>query len=171
MKTKASRVARAVQGFTILEAAIATIIVGTGIAALTVAAEAGTRANDAGKKLTQATFLAQELREWTLRLPFSDTDEADQDNPPGPDGANPQVFVDDLDDLMAVAYDPPRDGQGSPVADMVGWSQYIDLTWRDPDDLSSVVVDGSTHIIYVEATISIQNSEVLKTGWLITRKD
>lgn len=71
---------------------------------------------------------------------------------------------------MDVTYDPPRDGQGVAVTDMGGWSQFIELTWRDPTDLDIVVADGASDVVYVEVTISWQGSTVLRTGWLMTRK-
>ena len=158
-------------GFSLIEACIAIITVGIGVSALLLSVAAGTRANSAGKQLTQATFLAQEIREWTVRMPFSDPDLADQANPPGPDGSNPQVFVDDLDDLMDVTYSPPRDGQGNPVADMAAWSQALTLTWRDPNSLTTTVAAGTSDVIYVEVKISNRSRQVLTTGWLVTRRE
>ncbi len=175
MKTKSSPgsharlSARGRQGFTLTEAAVASAIIGLGVAALLVSVASGTRANDAGKKLTQATFLAQEIREWTLKLPFSDLDPADANNPPGPDGADPCDFVDDLDDLIDMTYAPPRDGRGLAIYDMSGWSQQIDLSWRHPSDLSTIVDPGNSDLIYVQVTVSWLNAETLKTGWLVTR--
>jgi prepilin-type N-terminal cleavage/methylation domain-containing protein len=158
-------------GFTLIETAIATVIIGLGVTALLVAVGSGTRVNNAGRKLTQATFLAQELREWTLRLPFSDQDSGDANNPPGPDGTSPQTFVDDLDDLMGVTYSPPRSGQGSAITDMTHWSETIELTWRDPDDLQTVVADGASNMVYVQVSISHKDREILETGWLIINKE
>ncbi len=163
-------------GFTLVEAIFATAIVGLGVGAILASAAAQTRINDAGMRLTQATFLAQALTEWTLRLPFSDPDESEKDNPPGPDGLNPQLFVDDLDDflgfdLTGVTYSPPRDGQGMVIANMPGWSQHIDLTWRNPGHLTEVVSDGTGDVVYVEAIISLRGEEVLKTDWLVTKKE
>ncbi len=191
MKNKSMRLARARPqmggrcGFTLIETAVAIVVVGLGVAAILVSTAAGSRANNHGKKLTQATFLAQEVREWTLRLPFSDQDPADANNPPGPDGTDPQTFVDDLDDLLGndrtgVTYDPPRSGTcpgiptnylGDPIGDMVGWSQHIDLTWRSQNDLNSIVADGASDLVYVEVTVSRRGEEMIKTGWLVTRKE
>ena len=84
---------------------------------------------------------------------------------------SPQVYVDDLDDLLDVAYSPPRDGQGIAIADMTAWTQQITLTWRSPTDLSSVVTVGSTDVIHVDIDISFQGRPVLNTGWLVTRRD
>jgi type II secretory pathway pseudopilin PulG len=155
-------------GFTLIEAAIATVIIGIGITALLASVAAGTRVNDSGQKLTQAVFLAQEIREWTLKLPFTDPDAADASNPPGPDGTNPQTFIDDLDDLMNVTYSPPRDGQGSPIADMVGWSQKITLTWRNPNNLATTVAAGASDIINVTVDISYKGTPTYTASWLVT---
>ena len=158
------------RGFTLAEVIVATAVVGIGISALMVATKSGTEVNMAGREITQATFLAQELREWTLRLPFSDQDVGDQDNPPGPDGSDPQVFVDDLDDLMGVTYSPPRDASGEAISDMDGWAQTIDLSWRDRNDLATSVAPGSSNMIYVDVTISHSGRTVLSTGWLVARR-
>ena len=155
-------------GFTLIEAAIATALIGVGIAALMLAVRAGTQTNAAGRQVTQAVFLAQEIREWTLRLPFVDPE--DPANPPGPDQSNPQVFVDDLDDLMNVTYSPPRDAHGSPISDLVGWSQTITMTWRDPADLSTVVTDGASDVVCVQVSVARKETEVLATSYLVTRR-
>jgi len=169
-------------GFTLIEAMVATAIVGLGIAAMIASIGSGTRVNDAGTQLTTAAFLAQEVREYTLKLPFSDPDAGSDSNPPGPDGSSPQVFIDDLDDLMGVTYSPPRDCQGfptdtspgAPMADMEGWSQAITLSWRDPSDLSTPIDPPAKaaegEVIYVEADIRLNGATVLTTGWLVMNR-
>ncbi len=157
-------------GFTLIEAIIATALVGIGVASLMVAAKSSTQVNAAGREITQATYLAQEIREWTLKLPFSDPDLADQGNPPGPDGSDPQVFVDDLDDLWNVTYCPPRDGCGQAIGAMPDWSQHISLEWKDPDSLTTNVIPGLSDVIRVTVTISRGGRETLRTGWLVTRR-
>jgi len=169
MKRKVTRSSRG--GFSLIEVAVATAIVGIGMAALLAATMSGTRTNDAGKKLTQAVFLAQGVREWTLGLPFSDPDPADADNPPGPDDGDPQTFVDDLDDLIDVTYSPPRDGQGMAIHDLNDWSQTIQLTWVNADDPSTPVIAGASDVILVSVTVSYLGQSVVSTGWLVTRTD
>lgn len=168
--TRLPRGPRSARGLTLIEVIVATAVVGIGISALMVATKSGTEVNMAGREITQAAFLAQELREATLRLPFSDQDPGDRDNPPGPDGSDPQVFVDDLDDLMGVTYSPPRDASGETITDMDGWAQTIDLSWRDPDNLAVSVALGSSNMIYVDVTISHSGRTVLSTGWLVARR-
>ncbi|MCD6304042.1 MAG: type II secretion system protein [Planctomycetes bacterium] len=158
-------------GFTLIEVAVATVIVGIALAALLVATASNTRVNDAGSKMAQAIAFAQEIREWTLQLPFSDPDPGDAGNPPGPDGANPQVFVDDLDDLMEVTYSPPRDGQGGVIYGYNDWSETINLSWRDPNDPCNEVSPGASDLVCVRVDISHQGKSVYSTAWLVARKD
>jgi len=168
MKVKTARPGRG--GFTLIEVAVATILVGLALTAMMVSAASNTRVNDAGTKLTQAELLAQETREWTLSLPFRDQDVGDRDNPPGPDGSDPQVWVDDLDDLMNVTYCPPRDGLGFAISVLPTWSQTITMTWRDPNELSSTVADGTSDVIYVNVDVKHHNKLVVSSGWLVTKK-
>ena len=157
-------------GFSLVEVAVATAIVGIALTALLVAVGSNTRVNDAGGKLTQGVFLAQEIREWTLALPISDPDPSDANSPPGPDGSSPQVWVDDLDDLMDVTYSPPRDGQGYSLYDMSGWAQTISLSWRDPNDVYTPVDAGASDVICVHVDVSYQGNTVVSSAWLVARR-
>ena len=104
-------------GFSLIETAVATCIIGMGVASMVAVSGACTRATGAGAQLSQAVFLAQEIREWTLMLPFTDPDAEDGGNPPGPDGGDAEGVVDDLDDLRGMTLSPPRGGDGSVLSD------------------------------------------------------
>lgn len=157
------------KGFTLIEVAFAVCVVGLGIASLMAASGACSRARDGGDKLSQAVFLAQEVREWTVRLPFSDPDELDAGNPPGADPYDVQGVVDDLDDLMDATFDPPRSGQGSPMGDMAGWSQAITLTWVNPETLAAAL-PGQTDAVRVEVSIGFKGANLFDAAWLVMRR-
>ena len=159
-------------GFTLIEALIASFIVGVGVSAMMVATKSGTQVNANAREISNAINLSQEIREWTLKLPFVDPETPD--NPPGPDEAeDPQTpgDVNDLDDLMGVTYSPPRDGTGQALSDMAGWSQQITLTWRNPDNLSEIVTNGTSEMIYVEVVVSSGSRPVMTTGWIVTKRN
>ena len=158
-------------GFSLIEVAVATAIIGIGVVALLTCVSAGTSANYEGRRLTQATFLAQEIREWTLRLPFRDPDPEEQDNPPGPDSSDPQVFVDDLDDLMDITFRPPRDGMGLAIYDMSDWSETLAMTWRSPTDLATTVTPGASNVIHVELKLYKNGLLALTTGWMVVERE
>ncbi|NLW86999.1 MAG: hypothetical protein GXY38_09015 [Planctomycetes bacterium] len=156
-------------GFSIIEAAMATAILGIGITALISAVGASTSANGRANELTSGVFLAQQVREWTVRLPFSDPDESPT-APVGPEQTSPQEFVDDLDDLMDVTFCPPRDGAGRPITEMPDWSQVVKMTWRDPDSLATPVGAGASDVIYVEVSVLRAGRCVHTTGWFAARR-
>jgi len=162
--------ARRERGFSLIETLIAAALIGIGVAAMLVATKSATQVNAAGQEITQAGYLAQEIREWTLKLPFIDPDPGDASNPPGPDGSDPQVFVDDLDDLMNVTYSPPRDANGNAIAGMDAWSQTLTLEWKNPDSLLTAVPDGSSDIVRVNVDIARNGRPVLSAGWLVARR-
>jgi len=155
-------------GFTLVEAAVATALIGIALASLLTALQSGTRTNEASRRLTQAIFLSQEICEWALRLPFEDPEESGET--PGSEEGDPPLAVDDLDDLMGVTYSPPRDAYGSAITDMSGWSETITLTWRDSSNVATVVPDGSSDVVHVQVSLSYQGRQVLTNDWLVTRR-
>jgi Tfp pilus assembly protein PilV len=167
---RATRRSRA--AFTLIETAIAVVVVGVGIMALLQAMASGTRINTQARNITLGVFLAQEVREWTLRLPF-------RDNPADPNlpyhvgaeaGENPQVDVNDLDDLKDVPFTPPRDGEGQAITELAAWSQTVRLQWRDPNDLTARKDDGTTNVVCVSVDVKNNNQLVHTASWIVTRR-
>ena len=153
-------------GMSLVEVAIATSVLGIGVAALMVSTSSSTSVNDAGTKLNQAVFLAQEIREWTMGLSFVDPEEPN--NPLGADAGDGST--DDLDDLMDSVLSPPKDGAGWIISDLPNWSQTITLSWRDTSDLASIVPDGTSDAVYVQVDIACRGDDILTTGWLVLRR-
>lgn len=155
-------------GFSLIEIAVAVPIIGLGVAAAVTVSSACTQATGGGRRLTQAVFLAENIREWSLVLPMTDPDAAEAGNPPGTDPSDTPGVPDDLDDLLDVTFDPPRDGQGRPVDDQSsGWSQHVTLTWVNPNTLSPVP-DGASQTVQVQVQVRFQGQPVFTTTWLVT---
>jgi Tfp pilus assembly protein PilV len=110
-----------------LEVAVATVIVGVGLAALMSTLRAGTSANDASTKMTTALFLAQNIHEWTRKLPFEDIELVNN--------AASLVEPVRVEDLHNRTFSAPRDGAGNPIATLPGWSQHVFMELRDPSNL------------------------------------
>lgn len=157
-------------GFTLIEAAVATVVIALGIVALLAAMGAGARNAQASQQLTTSVLLTQEIHEWMVALPFSDPDPGDQGKPPGSDGSDPQVFVDDFDDLMNVTYSPPRDGRGVAIDDLKDWAQTITLSWLDPGDFTVTLPPGDSDLVDVRVDITYQGRQVQSTRWLMARR-
>ena len=124
-----------------------------------VALASGTTINASAREMTQATYLAQEVREWTYRLPFSD-----------PDGADPQGFVDDIGNLTNVSYSPPLNGLGQPVTGMTDWTQKITVTWRNSQDLSQIVASSASDIARIQVDILHSGKTVLTNFWFVSKR-
>lgn len=168
-------------GFTLVEVLFAVMILGMCIVAVLGSIHASTMATIAGTEMTQAVILAQGLREWTMNLPWNDPDVGDageDEVSPGPNGSSALVWVDDINDLLGdsgtgVTYSPPLTADGPPnqLDDLTGWSEVIDLTWRDPANVQTVVTDGASDVIYVQVTFVKDGESILTTGWIVTRRD
>ncbi|MEM0915413.1 MAG: hypothetical protein AAGB29_05390 [Planctomycetota bacterium] len=129
-------------GFTLIEAALATVIIGTGVLAIVAAQQAYHQKNQWAQKSGTAMLLANEMREMTLALPAHDP--ATQLSNLGPEaneivGATPDVTLfDDLDDFAGsvdlatgrgpgTLFNPPINAlrQVIPGNDMAQWTQHI----------------------------------------------
>lgn len=171
MQANRRRIRRQQGGFTLAEIIVTTVLAGIFFVAAIAALQAGTESNIVAADIATANTLINEIKEWTVDLPFTDPDEHDFGKPPGADSYSQGLpYVDDLDDLMNTTYTPPRDSQGDPIADLPGWSQHIDITWRDPADINTVVWNGFSTVVYVEVTARKNGVDVLSRGWIVTRK-
>ena len=139
---------RSRQGFTLLEVAIATVIIALGITALMSTLRAGTTVSTAGNNLTTAMFLAQNVHEWTARLQFRDAS-----TPPTSPGSNPTDDPQCIEDLDGAVYTIPRDGTGEEIPDLPNWAQTVSLEWRNPTELTAKVDPGMSDVIHVTVDI------------------
>ncbi len=134
-------------GFTLLEAVIATALVGLGVVALMVAMQTGTHINGSGQEMTQACFLVEEVREYALKQPW---------------GA-----LTALND----SWSPPRNADGAALPALAGWTQTVSVEWRNANDVMLPANPGTTDLVRITVTISHQGQPVLSTGWLRAKKD
>lgn len=171
MQAKPRTIRRNNGGFTLAEIVVTTVLAGIFFVAAMAALQAGTQSNIAASDIAVANTLINEIKEWTVDLPFTDPDPHDFGKPPGADSYSQGVpYVDDIDDLLNATFTPPRDSQGDPIADLPRWSQHIGITWRDPADINTLVWNGSSTVVYVEVTARKDGVDVLSRGWIVTHK-
>ncbi len=157
------------KGFTLAEVLMATVVMGVGVTAIMGALRSGTRVNSGASDMSQAVLLAQELRERMGQLPFSDTDQEHQENPPGLDEASIS-YADDMDDYNHQTFCPPISSMGDSLANMSRWSQTVDITWKNDNNIAAGVGDGASDTAYVKVTIRHDGEVVLTTGWIVSRQ-
>lgn len=168
--------------FTLIETALATIIVGVGVLAIMAAQQAFHQKNSWSTHASIAVRLGNEIREMTLNLPRHDpvTGEAFW----GPEPAETWVGdFDDLDDFdgsegsgvifSAAQGNGPVNAMRQIIPDMEGWSQTVTVTNVDPFDITDADIDdGSTDMVKIEVVIHYQGPqddapvEATRVSWI-----
>jgi prepilin-type N-terminal cleavage/methylation domain-containing protein len=105
------------RGFTLMEAAIVSVIIGVGIMGLMQLLAAGTMANAQSVELTTGIYLANNIDEMLQGKPYA-TLKATYDNK---------------------TYGPPIDGAGATVSGFSGWRQIVTVKYVDHNLITSLV--------------------------------
>ncbi|MGH7180052.1 MAG: type IV pilus modification PilV family protein [Tepidisphaeraceae bacterium] len=130
------------RGFTLMEAALTTIIVGVGVTGMLQLLAAGTSANIDASEQTTAMNLAKNVREWTL-----------------------QKTYDQVRAMDGQEYTPPRDSSGSVIGNLTGWKQSLTMTAVDPDRLTRTLIDTSPDVIRITTIVSHDGKSVAQLVW------
>lgn len=153
------------RGFTLIETALALIIVGTGVMALLELLAAGSMSNAAGTSLTTAVNLANNIHEITIGLPFQ--------NPTSPsslakDSGGPTAYT-YLWDMNGDTYSPPLDVRRNPINTYSNWSQSVTINTVDPTNVTaSRPNDPTVPTARVSVVIKHNGAVVYQVSWLIT---
>lgn len=174
------------RGFTLIETALATIIVGVGVLAMVAAQAAFHQKNAWSTHASIATALGNEIREMAWNLPQHDPVTGDAYW--GPEG-NEISFADydDLDDFdgdgeglifSADLGNGPINARREIIPNMDGWSQIVTVFNVDPfniafdTDLTLVPVDGTTSVMAVQVLVVYQGPkddepmEMTRVSWI-----
>ncbi len=159
-------------GFTLIESALTTVIVGTGVLAIVAAQQAYHQKNDWAQRSGIAVLLANELRELTLTLPSHDTFTPTNMGPETGEGQTVvggvvQYTFDDVDDFAGVVtagfgagtvFDPPINALLQEIDGIEGWSQLIQVDNVLPDNISATATQplGTTELMRVTVTVRFQ---------------
>ncbi len=155
------------RGFTLIEAAVATIIVATGVLGMVAAQQAWHRQNAWAERAAIGTRLGNEIREMTFNIGRHDP--VTGASTWGPEANELSIFdYDDLDDFDGL------DGEGLVLSDdlgngplnalrevipgMDGWSQEIRVHNIDPTNVNLDLFDGASDMMRVEVIISWQGA-------------
>lgn len=133
----------AAAGFTLIEAMIATLLVGIAVVSLMVSSQAFTSVNSAGINLSTAEFLIEEVRERTVPIEF--------------------------DNLAAFAgtYSPPEDIEGNQLTDFAGFSQQVTVQNVSPSDFT--VPQAGSDFARVTVAILLNSSQITSASWIRAR--
>lgn len=167
------------RGFTLIESALATVIIGTGVLAMVAAQQTFHRQNEWAQRSANAMRLAGEIRELTLNMPPHDPVTGIEFWGPEPN----EILVDDWDDIddfdaAVFSFDlgnGPITAMRSPFEAMPGWAQRIFVSNVDPFDIGVTVPQGTSEMIRVEVIVEYQGptdlepAEITRLVWIQPR--
>lgn len=165
MMVAARRVRSLKRGFTLIETALATVIVGSGVLAIVAAQQAFHRQNSWSTHATIASRLGNEIREMTLQLPKNDPVTSAAYWGPEDNEADVEQF-DDLDDFdgdgsglifSSALGNGPINARREIIANMDGWAQIVTVENVNPNDITETQANNSTSMIKVTVVVTFQN--------------
>jgi type II secretory pathway pseudopilin PulG len=130
------------RGFTLIEAALTTIIVGVGLVATLQLLATGTAANVDGAQQTTAINLGRNIRELTLKMTF-----------------------DEVRAMHARSYSPAVDSRESRISGFEQWSQVISVQPVDRDRLTIDIVDPNPHAVRVTVRVFSDQNQISEVSW------
>lgn len=139
-----SRIGRQRRGFTLIEAALVTVIVGVGVVSMLRLLAAGTFVNAQSAQTTTAMNLAVNLHEAMMRM-----------------------TLDQVAALNNVTYSPAVDSDFTAISSMSSWSQNVAVQYVQPDKLTSLAYAKTTAAM-VTVTVLHNGNVVYASRRLVT---
>jgi Tfp pilus assembly protein PilV len=126
---------RRTRGFTLIEASLATAIIGLGVLSMMELFAACTRQNGAAANLTTAMMLAENIQETMAGLSFSDP--AYGKTYFGAEPGQTLGSFDDVDDFDRQTFTPPIDSTRAKITALSNYSQVVSVWPVWPNQLSA----------------------------------
>lgn len=171
------------RGFTLIETALTTIIVGVGVLALVAAQQAFHQQNRWSTHGSTATWLGNEIREMSLNLPRHDPVTGYDPVADEGWGAEPNESwfgdfddIDDFDGLFFSAADGngPINARREVIANMAGWKQTVSISIVSPFDITGgTVIAGDPYLLKVDVDVTyqgpldVQEELITTVSWLV----
>jgi prepilin-type N-terminal cleavage/methylation domain-containing protein len=159
------------RGFTLIEAAMVTVIIGVGVMATLQLVAAGTMANVDSSELTTGLHLAGNVREMMVDLKFKESATAATWGPePEELAANAvKTAYDDVDDFDGKVFSPPLSGRRDPILSYANWTQALEVYSVDENLVTSK--SGKDNVTFpmsrVVVRISRNGKFVHEASWLV----
>lgn len=131
------------RGFTLVEAATATVIIGVAFTALLQLLAVGTISNQEGAELTTAVNLAGNIHEAAVRVPYTN------------------IFT------LRGTHNPAVDATLTSIDGLTGWQQVVGVSYVDESLLTTAVPD-TQYEPTARVTVSVlhNNKQVYRTSWI-----
>jgi Tfp pilus assembly protein PilV len=167
MRSKARSIGRCCRkpGFTLIDTALATIIVGVGVMAVMQLLATGTTNNYDGAQQTTAANLAKNIREMCLNLDFVDPNNPNNWGQNASQySSNPATIV-GLNNLAGVTFCPPVDSRKVAIAGWTDWQQAVNVQTVNPNLLTASAPNGSEPAVQITVTVSHLGQPFYTMSW------
>jgi len=159
---------RARRGFTLIECSLTMVILGVAVAAMLQLLAAGTQSNIASNELTTAINLANNIREASSKLAFTDPT-----NPTSPNtqaGGTPSSF-NDIWDLKG-SFSPPLDCSLAQISLYSQWKQTVAVETVSPNQLTATRPSDPT-VATARITVKVYHNGqyVYQMSWIVCAPD
>lgn len=131
------------RGFTLIEASLATMVIGVAFVAVLQLIASGTVTNAQATSLTTGMNLARGMNEYLLQ----------------------QKFI-DLKKFDGVTYKPAKDSRGTDLKEFDTWTQTIAVRTVDPSDLTKNAT-GTPQAVQIIVTVSHDDQKVCDLSWYV----
>jgi len=167
------------RAFTLIETALATLIIGTGVLAIVLAQQAFHQQNDWANRAATGMRLASEIREMTFNLPRHDA--VTGSDMWGPESNEASVLdYDDIDDFDGAVFSQdlgngPLSAIRKSIPNLPGWLQRVEVVVVDPFNIHTVLPDGAATMLRVQAIVEYQGpydltpTEITRLRWIQSR--
>lgn len=158
-----SRASRRCAGYTLVEVAVSTMIVGVLLVGAMNTAGYATRGQVDNRQRAHAKLLANALLAEIIELPYQEP----TDTPAfGPESGEVRATYDDVDDYKTFGDSPPVDKQGGAMAGGDGLSRTAKVAYADPENLltESKTDQGIKRIV---VSVARGNTELASTTTIV----
>ena len=152
-------------GFTLIETALATIIIGVAVLAIMAAQQAFHKQNAWSSRVSIAMALAHNIREATWDLAQHDpvtgcTGETHSVSSTLELNEDPTLFStwDDLDDFDLVCFNPPINARRDDIANMQQWWQCVSVFDVNPFNINEIETLCTSDVMKVQVEVYFQGS-------------
>ena len=154
-------------GFTLIEAMMASILIGIVIVALMMSNAALTTANGAGMDLSTAEFLIEEIKGLIEPLAVVDPETATATF--GAEAGETLANYDDLDDFASAVFSPPIDIARQSLTNFLEFSQQVTVENVSNTNLQTIVDNHSSDFVRITTRILINGNEISSASWIRAR--
>lgn len=153
-------------GFSLIEALFAVLLVGLAIAALVGANVAFTRANGAGINISTAEFLLEQIKELTVTVAVVDPESGKATF--GAEEGSVGLY-DDLDDFDGASFSPPIGIDRISLVDFGAFTQQVTVQNVSASNFELVVDDHSSDFVRVSVKVLFNSTEISSSSWIRAR--